>query len=138
MKTEKILPGWVMDILLESVLLLRRDGWILKESVHTHTHSNTPTRCYLVSISHQTYHHLACVCVCVYRNEKAGTFRSVFGFSHFQKMEFHYYFVIAIDLSFLKLKKTKNDEFETFTLPSPRIRALTHESPFRPRSSSSS
>jgi hypothetical protein len=82
---------------------------------HTHTHSNTPTRCYLVSISHQTYHHLACVCVCVYRNEKAGTFRSVFGFSHFQKMEFHYYFMIAIDLSFLKLKKTKNDEFETFT-----------------------
>lgn len=32
-----------------------------------YTHTYTPTRCYLVSISHQTYHHLACVCVCLHQ-----------------------------------------------------------------------
>lgn len=90
-----------MDILSESVLLLRRDGWILKESLHTHTHTHTQTHPpVVISLAFPIKPIITSrVCVCVYRNEKAGTFRSVFGFSHFQKMEFHYYFVIAIDLS---------------------------------------
>jgi hypothetical protein len=87
------------------------------EGIPTHTHTHTQTHPpVVISLAFPIKPIITSrVCVSVYRNEKAGTFRSVFGFSHFQKMEFHYYFMIAIDLSFLKLKKTKNDEFETFT-----------------------